>query len=46
METLPGGSQDIIIDEETGEILYWCGKKCGYRPADSLVCEKCQEKTS
>lgn len=46
METLPGGSQDIIIDEETGDILYWCGKKCGYRPADSLICEKCQKNTS
>jgi hypothetical protein len=44
METLPSGSQDIIIDEETGEILYWSGQKCGYRTIDSLVCEKCQEK--
>jgi len=44
METLPSSSQDIIIDEESGEMLYWNGKKCGYRPADCLVCEKCQEK--
>jgi hypothetical protein len=44
METLPGGSQDIIIDDETGEVLYWNGKKSGYQPADCLVCEKCQEK--
>ncbi len=44
METLPSSSQDIIIDEETGEILYWNGQKCGYRPSDCLVCEKCQDK--
>ncbi|MFX1530657.1 MAG: hypothetical protein ACFFBC_06055 [Promethearchaeota archaeon] len=43
METLPSSSQDIIIDEESGEILYWNGEKRGYRPADYLVCEKCQE---
>lgn len=44
METLPSSSQDVIVDEETGEMLYWNGQKCGYRPADCLVCEKCQEK--
>ena len=44
METLPSSSQDIIIDVESGEMLYWNGKKCGYRPADYLICEKCQEK--
>ena len=26
METLPSSSQDIIIDEESGEMLYWNGK--------------------
>ena len=44
METLPGGSQDIIIDDDTGDMLYWNGKEGGYRPADCLVCEKCLEK--
>ena len=44
METLPSSSQDIIMDEETGEFLYWNGQKCGYRSSDCLVCEKCQDK--
>jgi hypothetical protein len=44
METLPRSSQDIIIDSKTGEILYWNGKECGYRPVDSLICEKCLDK--
>ena len=43
METLPSSSQDVIIDEESGEMLYWNGQKCGYRTIDCLVCEKCQE---
>lgn len=45
METLPISSQDITIDEETGEILYWNGQKCGYRIIDYLLCEKCQKKS-
>jgi hypothetical protein len=45
METLPSGSQDIIIDNETGEMLYWNGKECGYRPADCFICEKCIAKS-
>ena len=43
METLPSSSQDVMIDEETGEILYWNGQY-GYRTIDCIVCEKCQEK--
>ncbi|MFX1374788.1 MAG: hypothetical protein ACFFA0_03145 [Promethearchaeota archaeon] len=45
METLPTSYQDIIFDEETGEMLYWNGKKNGYKPTNCLVCEKCQEKS-
>ena len=44
METLPQSTQDIVIDEETGEFMYWNGPKYGYATADCLVCEKCQEK--
>jgi len=42
METLPRSTQDIIINEETGEFMYWNGPKYGYNTADCLVCEKCQ----
>ena len=44
METLPRGAQDIVINEETGEPMYWNGPKYGYTTVDCLVCEKCQEK--
>lgn len=44
METLPQSTQDIVINEETGEFMYWNGPKYGYATADCLVCEKCQEK--
>lgn len=44
METLPQGTQDMIIDEETGEMLYYNGPKYGYLTAECVVCEKCQEK--
>ncbi len=44
METRPRSTQDIIINEETGEFMYWNGPKYGYNTADCLVCEKCQEK--
>ncbi|MHA1883610.1 MAG: hypothetical protein ACXADU_12285 [Promethearchaeota archaeon] len=46
METVPGTSQDIITDEETGEFLYWNGPEYGYMPADCIICEKCREKIS
>ncbi len=44
METLPQGAQDIMIDEETGEVLYYNGPEYGYLTAECVVCEKCQEK--
>jgi hypothetical protein len=43
METLPLSAQDVIINEETGEYLYWNGPNYGYTTVDCLVCEKCQE---
>ena len=46
METIPSNSQDIIVDKETDEILYWNGQKYGYVTIDCFVCEKCQEKGS
>lgn len=44
IETLPQSAQDIIIDEETGELMYYNGPKYGYLTADCLICEKCLEK--
>jgi len=44
METLPQGAQDIMIDEETGEVLYYNGPEYGYLTAECVVCQKCQEK--
>ena len=45
METLPRAcAEDMIIDEETGQMLYNMGPKYGYRSIDEIICKECQEK--
>lgn len=45
METLPQCcGQDMILNEETGQMEYYMGPKYGYRAIEEIICLECQEK--
>ncbi len=42
IETIPKHcGQDMVLNEETGQLECWMGPKCGYLTLNELKCENC-----
>jgi len=37
--------QDMIINEETGQLECWMGPTCGYISFDNMICSECRDET-